>query len=301
MKIQVEGRTVWVNYHHLYCFYAVARSGSISEASKTLKIGPSALSIQLKQLEESLGFTLFERSHRKVEPNERGRIMLAYATEIFRLGSEMIEALNDRRNEARTQVRIGALDSIPKHLPVQLVEASLKHRNCSLSLVEGKPEELLKGLFDHRIDLVLSNVIPQLEGVTTYSKRIARLKLCIVGAKKFGKLSIGFPKSLDGQPMVAPTHDSRVRQDLENFMRENEFSADIIAETQDVMLQKLLAIRGVGLTVVPEYAVREYLQAGELVRIGDMEGCFEEVFLLSAARKVQNPIAQFLMKEFRVE
>lgn len=50
----------WLNYHHLYYFYTIANEGGITEATKKLRLAQSTLSAQLKQLEEAVGYILFE-------------------------------------------------------------------------------------------------------------------------------------------------------------------------------------------------------------------------------------------------
>lgn len=300
MKITVDGRVLWVNYHHLYCFFVVVSEGSLTRAARVMGIGQSALSIQMKQFEEHLGFSLFERAHRSMQPNERGKIVYSYAREIFRLGGEMVETLFDRPTAARIHVQIGALDTIPKHLMLEIVEMALVSKPCSVSVIEGKPAALLEELLEHRIDLMCTNVFPNAEPGKIHAKRIARVPLWVVGAPRFRKLASGFPKSVNGQPFILPTADSRVRHEFEHYCKRHEVQADTIVEAQDVMVQKLLALRGAGMTVVPEFAVREYLDRGELHLIGKLQGVFEEIFLLSASRKIENPVASILMRKFAI-
>jgi LysR family transcriptional activator of nhaA len=300
MKIVVDGRVLWVNYHHLYCFFVVVTEGSLTRAARVLGIGQSALSIQMKQFEEHLGFSLFDRAHRSMQPNERGKIVFSYAKEIFRLGGEMVETLFDRPTATRLHVQIGALDTIPKHLMLEIVDAALALKPCTVSMIEGKQAPLLEDLLDYRIDLMCTNVFPATDPGKVHAKRIARSPLWIVGAPKFKKLANGFPKSLHGQPVVLPTGDSHVRHEFEHYCKRHEVQADTIVEAQDVMVQKLLALRGAGMTVVPEFAVREYLEKGELHLIGKLQGSYEEIFLLSASRKIENPVASHLMRKFMI-
>lgn len=301
MKIEISGKPYWVNYHHLHCFYVIAREGSLAAASKKLGIGLSALSIQLKQFEESLETRLFERSHKKLTLNEHGRLLLAYATEIFRLGGEMIEALKDRPASGRTHLQVGALDTIPKHLTLRLAETALAQHKCTISILEGKPKELLNLLLDHKIDLLLTNVIPSgFPGRTNY-KRIARLPLWIVGNKSFQPLKKTFPKSLERQPFVVPTTDSSVRNEIDNFFRKQKIEPDIVAEAQDVMIQKLLALDGFGMTIVPEFAIHEYLVDHRLHLIGKLGDCCEELYLVSGTRRIENPVAASLFKGFAIK
>lgn len=300
MKVTIGEKTTWINYHHLYCFYVIAMSGGIKQAADSIGIGQSALSIQMKQFEESLGFQLFNRSPRKLVLNERGKAVLAYAKEIFRLGGEMIETINDQPTANRTHLQIGAQDTIPKHLTVQIVKKALQESQCTVSVIEGKPVDLLRSLTEYRIDLVLTNFPPNTEPGQIYSKRIARLPLWVVGGRSFLKLRKNFPLSLSGQPFVVPTGDSRVRHELDGFCKQTEITPHYLAETQDVMVQKLLALQNIGLTVVPEFAVREYLDNKKLFLIGKLNGAFEELFMLSASRKIENPVASFLMRSFQI-
>jgi LysR family transcriptional activator of nhaA len=299
MKILIDGKPIWVNYHHLYCFYSIARFGSITLAAKSLGIGQSALSIQMQQFESQLGFVLFERSHRKIAVNERGRIVMSYAKEIFRIGGEMVHTLHDRTISDQVHLQIGALDSVPKHLTVQLVQMAA-NQGGAITVVEGKPKDLIKNLAEHRLDLVVSNFQPRSNAGKIYTKCIARLPLWIVGSSKFVRLRKDFPKSLGGQPFVVPTTDSSIRHEFENFCVKNHLSVNSFVETQDIMVQKLLAVQHLGLSIMPEFAVKDFLRRKELHLIGKLPNIFEEIFLIAARRKIENPTATYLMRHFEV-
>jgi LysR family transcriptional activator of nhaA len=301
MRIELGDRSVWVNYHHLYCFYVVVTEGGLSRAAQKLGIGQSALSIQMKQLEASLGFGLFERAHRSIIPNERGKLVYSYAREIFRLGGEMMETLLDRPTANRTQLEVGSLDTIPKHFTSELVAQALGRHNCTVKVLEGKPDSLVQAVMEHRMDLMLSNFVPAVDPGRIQAKLIARLPLWVVGTKRFVKFQKGFPISIHEQPFIVPTGDSGVRQAFESFCQGREIRTEQLVEAQDLMVQKLLALRGLGMTVVPEMAIQEYLDQKDLFLIGRLEGLYEELYLISAIRKVHNPVAKSLMREFKLK
>ena len=79
----------WLNYHHLFYFWTVARDGSIIKASETLCIAPSTISEQIRSLEESLGVKLFEKQGRSLVLTDHGRVAYEYAEEIFTRGREL--------------------------------------------------------------------------------------------------------------------------------------------------------------------------------------------------------------------
>ncbi len=299
MRIQIGERTVWLNYHHLYYFQMISKEGSIAKAAAKLRLGQPTLSAQLKQLEGSLGVDLFDRKHKKLILNETGKVVLEYANEIFRMGSEMIEVVHDKLPAKRVHLQIGALDSVPKHLLMDIAKAALEGTNCVVSILEGRGDELLRELSAHKIDLMVSNFVPtQLESLGLFSRSLAKSPVVICGAPKFKGLRKGFPQSLSQHRFIFPTVHSKMRHDLEHFFRLMGVHIDIIAETQDTAIQKLMGIEGLGLVPLPKPAVGYYVKRGQLIEIGELQSVWEELFLIAATRKIANPAALHLMRNF---
>jgi LysR family transcriptional activator of nhaA len=302
MQIQILGKSVWLNFHHLYYFNTISAEGSIARASEKLRLGQPTLSAQLKQFENSLGIPLFERSHKKLELTEAGKMVRDYAEEIFKTASEMVEVIHDKLPARRLHVQIGALDSVPKHLTLAVSKAALTYGNCMVSILEGSGDHLLRELTHHRIDVMISNFTPTSSGdLSIYSKIITKAPIVICGAKKYRNLKKDFPHSLSHAPFILPTPHSKLRHDLEHFFRLSGIHVDLIAETQDTATQKLMGIDGLGLIPMPLPAVSAYLKRKILYEIGQIPGVFEELFLISANRRIANPIATALMKNFKLE
>ncbi|HCM38600.1 MAG: LysR family transcriptional regulator [Bdellovibrionales bacterium GWC1_52_8] len=291
----------WLNYHHLYYFKVIASEGGIAKAAKKLRLGQPALSAQLKNLENSIGVKLFERKPRQLILTDSGRIALEYANEIFKTGSEMIEVLQDRLVPSRIHVAIGALDSIPKHLVLELVKACYRVANCTVSILEGKSDELLKELSLHRIDLVLSNHVPvHRDNLKLTVKKMTEIPVVICGTRKFLPLRKTAPQSLSGVPMILPTIHSKLRQDLENYFLNRGIIVNCIAESQDISTQKVLGIDGLGLIAAPLAAIHKHIAQKALFEITRPSDVFEEIFLLSAQRKIENPVSSRVMKQFKL-
>jgi LysR family transcriptional regulator, transcriptional activator of nhaA len=289
----------WLNYHHLFYFRTIANEGGIAKAAGKLRIGQPTLSTQLKQLEDRVGKPLFERRNRKLVLTEAGRAALNYANEIFRLGDEMLEVLKDRTPENQLHLQIGALDGVPKSVTLAIVMAAYKIAPCSVSILEGKGDELLRELRAHRIDLLVSNYPPgSLEEGQTFSRPVGKLPVYVYGAKRFRPLRRSFPASLHGNPFVLPTAHSKLRHDLNHFFRLKGIQVVPAAETQDTSLQKLLAAHGIGLAPFSEIGSGK---EENLFRIGRLEGVSEEVWLISAQRKLENPVAAKLMNTFSLD
>jgi LysR family transcriptional activator of nhaA len=231
-----------------------------------------------------------------------GQMVLSYANEIFRLGDEMLDALHDRPHLRKLKVQVGALDSVPKNLIKSMMEKAFETKDCQIAVMEGEGPELMEDLVNHRLDLVVSNSAPTSPThEKLYAKSLAKFPLLVVGAPKFKELQNGFPKSLEAAPFIFPTIHSRVRNEIEHYFETEHIRVDMIAETQDTSLLKALAADGRGLIVVAENAVRENLQDGSLIEIGRLGEKYEELWLISAHRKIQNPVANLLMKDFSFE
>jgi LysR family transcriptional activator of nhaA len=84
-----------INFRHLYYFWVVAKEGGITRAAERLNLAVQTISSQLTLLEQSLGKTLFTLQGRRLVLTEAGRLALGYADQIFLLGEQMQEALNE--------------------------------------------------------------------------------------------------------------------------------------------------------------------------------------------------------------
>jgi LysR family transcriptional activator of nhaA len=291
----------WINYHHLFYFKAIAEAGSVSKAAEKLRIGQPTLSAQLKLFEDTMGIQLFERQHKKLILTEQGRVALDYARNIFKMGAEMYEVLHDRLKPMKTSLHIGALDSIPKYIIVELVKQALQVGPCQITLSEGKSDELLRELTAHRVDLMVTNFLPAGVDARGLSPRsITKKNVAFYGAPSYRSLRKDFPQSLAGQPVILPTFDSKLRQDLEHWARLHKIDWDVLTESQDISVKKLLATHELGLIATATHTVTRQVREGALVEIGVLQGVYEELFLMTAQRRIENPIATHLVNHFSI-
>lgn len=291
----------WINYHHLFYFKTIAEEGTVSKAAEKLRIGQPTLSAQLKLFEDTLGVQLFERRHKKLVLTEQGKVALDYSKGIFRMGSEMYEVLHDRLKPLKPSLHLGALDSVPKQIVLQLVKHAFRISPCQITLSEGKSDELLRELVAHRMDLMVTNFLPSgTDGKGLYPKLITKKNVAFYSAPKFKALKRGFPKSISGVPMIFPTYDSRLRQDLDHWAKLNKVELNIICESQDIAVKKLMATEEMGLIPTAPHTVTEQVRRGELIKIGQLQGVYEELFLVTAQRKIENPVVSKLKDSFIV-
>ena len=145
-----------LNFRHLFYFWRVGKEGHLTRVSQDLHTSQSALSAQIRQLEEQLGEDLFKRTGRRLVLTATGQIVLAYAENIFGLGQEMLRRL-EGRSEGVTRLRVGSVATLSRNYQENWIRPALGNDAVTLSLESGLLEGLLQRLLEHQLDVVLAN------------------------------------------------------------------------------------------------------------------------------------------------
>ncbi|AJD45677.1 LysR family transcriptional regulator protein (plasmid) [Rhizobium gallicum bv. gallicum R602sp] len=118
----------------LTAFEAVARVGSFTKAARELGVTQAAVSRQIHLLEESLGFPLFRRLHRKIEATDKGRLLSAAATTAFNLMADTIAEI--KRDESHEGLTISASVAFSHFwLLPKIASFSRKHPEIPLRII----------------------------------------------------------------------------------------------------------------------------------------------------------------------
>ena len=116
----------WLNYHHLLYFWTVAKTGTVTAASKELGLTPPTVSAQVHQLEEALGEQLFTKRGRHLVLTDMGKVVYGYADEIFGLGRELMDTLRGRPTGRPARLKVGISDVVPKLITHRILEPVLE-------------------------------------------------------------------------------------------------------------------------------------------------------------------------------
>ena len=160
-----------LNYQHLLYFWAVVRTGSLTRASEELALSPPTISAQLRTLEERFGEKLLVKHGRALVPTEMGKLVYTYADQIFSIGRDLVEALDQRPSARPLRLVVGIDDVFPKEIAYRILKPAFAlKRPVRLLCREGTLDRLVADLAVHDIDVVLSDapVTPSLN-VRAYS------------------------------------------------------------------------------------------------------------------------------------
>lgn len=288
MMIRME----WLNYHHLLYFWTVARRGSIVKASEELLLAPPTISAQISRLEDSLNEKLFTRSGRRLVLTDTGQVVFRYADDIFKLGREMTDTLKGRPTGRPLQLLVGVADVLPKAIVYRLIEPAFDLPSPLRVVCREDPPDRMFGLLAvQQIDLILTDA-PLGPGVSVKAFNHP-LGDCGVGfyarPRMAAKLKKGFPKSLEGAPMLVPTESASLRSELNSWFETQNIRPVIVGEFDDFSLLRTFCAAGRGVFAAPRILDQELKRQDGLSRIGASEALRARFYAISVERKIKNP------------
>lgn len=258
-----------LNFHHLFYFWRVAKTGHLTRVAEELHVSQSALSSQIRQLEDRLGDTLFERTGRRLVLTDTGRLALSYAENIFGLGQELLGRLQGY-SDGMVRLRVGSVATLSRNYQENWIRPLLTDANITLSLESGVLEDLLHRLMQHQLDVVLANdAVPAAPDRPLHCRFLGSQAICLVGpAAAWHGRTLRIPEDLDGLELALPGPRHALRAQFDALCVTAQVQPRLRAEVDDMAMLRLVARDSGWLTVLPEVVVQDELRSGVLVTVG---------------------------------
>ena len=288
---------VELNYHHLRYFHMVAYEGNLTRASVRLNVSQSAVSTQIRQLEESLGLSLFERRGRSMHLTEAGRIALDHADTIFATGRELVATLlhSERHRHA---LRVGSLATLSRNFQLAFLRPILRRPDVEVILRSGSAAELFSALAALHIDLVLTNQPPPADALTAFIvHRLDEQTVSLIGVPALCPPDLSLAERLDRFALILPTTESGLRMGFDALVDRLGVTPQVAAEVDDMAMMRLLAREGIGLAVMPPIAVHDELESGALIESAGLPNLTEAFFGVTVERRFSNPLLGELLHD----
>ncbi len=288
-----------LNYNHLRYFWAVAHDGNLTRTAARLNLTQSALSVQIRKLEASLGHPLFERRGRQLHLTEAGRIALDHADAIFSTGEEMLGTLREA-GAARQALRLGALATLSRNFQMEFLRPLLGRTDVELILRSGGTAELLRSLAALSLDIVLVNQPPARDALTNFvSHRLAERAVSLIGTPARFRERCSLAERLRRHPVILPTAETSVRIGFDALVDQLDVRPRIVAEVDDMAMMRLLAREDIGLAVLPPIVVKDEIAAGVLIAGDPLPGITETFYGVTIGRRFPNPLLRILIHDRR--
>jgi DNA-binding transcriptional LysR family regulator len=261
-------------YESLRTFAAVARLGSFSKAGAELLRSQSAVSLQISKLEQVLGRRLLDRTTKRVDLTEAGRVLLGYVAQTEALLEQAGRELEDLDRLERGRLVICASDTTGCYrLPDILQRYRERHPRIEIVIRNATSPRSVQAVLDHEVDLgivTLSAAAPGLEAVRLFPRK--DVLICHPGHRLARRRRV-LLKDLERYPFILLDDKCASRRLLDALCAEAKAVLPVAMELSSIEVIKRFVRIDAGLSVVPAMAVQEEVAAGALaaVEIADLE------------------------------
>ncbi len=254
---------------HLRTFRVVAETLNFTRASERLHLTQSAVSHQIKALEEELGEPLFIRAKRGVKLSQAGQVALEYAERILGEAEALRERLAGRERAAVGRVRAAAATQAFVHLFAPLFESFMReHEKIELSFhttvtTEQTISDILNGVADVGF-ASLPVYSPSLQMTELFEDELV---LVVGHSHAFAARQAASIEEIERERLVLFERGASIRRATDEFFRRVRIRPEMALESNDTYFIKLMVEHGWGISMLPAWAVRDEVKAGKLAQL----------------------------------
>lgn len=247
----------------LEMFRTVAEEGAFTAAAERLHISQSAVSRQLKLLEEELGTLLFHRTGRGVTLTPEGELLLTAANRIAVEMQDVVSQISETKELQRGLLSIGGGMTVCLYiLPKLLRKFRAQYKEVDLRVTTGTTETVLRLLRNREIELALLTlplVAPDLEIIPVLKEEM----VLVTAAKNLlTRERTVDPRALARHPLILFERGSNTRKVVDEFLLREEVPSNVIMETENVEIIKSMVASNLGVTIIPYAAIAPDVRSG---------------------------------------
>ncbi|MEM9778120.1 MAG: LysR family transcriptional regulator [Chloroflexota bacterium] len=262
-----------ITFQRLNIFLTVCELGSFNKAADRLVLSQAAVSQHIQAFEAAIGNQLFERTSRGVILTKVGKTLETYAQQILPLVAEAEKAVIDVTKLKDQTLQIGATPGLSVYLLPQLLgKFQATYPNINLSIQSSLILESINRIMSYKIDFGfveghLTDLDTQKLGL--YELTPIHYVLLVPPQHRWAQSAHAIaPQELVQEPFLQRQPTSRSRRWLETALAEIDVEIKNVAAVLDSPgAIKFSLLNQMGVSIVPEYAVRGEIERGELVRI----------------------------------
>jgi len=235
-------------------FEALARHGHFGHAASSCSISQPALSVQIKELEETLGVCLFERSARRVRLTSFGEEFALRAREILRSVDELGELARAAQVGLAGRLRVGVIPTVaPYLLPSIVRELSIRYPELDLSIRETQTQRLIRELHDGQLDTAI--VALPVSEATFAETALFQEEFVLVRPQEDDKKPVPSRDMLREMRLLLLEEGHCFRDQALSFCNLRPSSPRELLDGSSLSTLVQMVGSGIGVTLIPEMAV----------------------------------------------
>ena len=249
----------------LRTFQTVARLMNFNRAADALNYAQSTVSAQIKLLEEELGVSLFDRLGKRIVITEAGQKLMRYAQKMIDIEQETLTEISNSETligsiSVRAPQSVGTylLPSVFEKFKSQYPRVGFDVSSCALYTLR---QELRSGIID--VAFLLADSINAAD-LTTELVRIEPLVFVTDPSHALIQRDGMTLSDLNGQSVFLPKHDCSYKMQFEEMLAAENINPSVVTEFNSIEAIKQCVIKGLGITMIPEIAVKSELDQKKL-------------------------------------
>ena len=256
-----------VTVRQLEVFAEAAETLSFARVAERLRLTPSAVSFQIRQIELQTGFALFERIGRRVALTEAGMVLLGYARPVLHALRDIDLAMMALKGVGGGRVRLGLVSTAKYIVPHMIARFRTQFPGVTVLLREGNRSQTLSLLLSGAIDLAVMGQPP--DGADVVAERFAPHPSVVVAhpAHPLRCRASLPPCALEAEWFVIREEGSGTRTLSDRFFAQSGFTPRIAMETTSNEMIKQSVIAGMGLALISQHTISLELSLGLLATL----------------------------------
>lgn len=259
-----------IKFRHLLCFLEIARQRSFARAADALAVSQPAVSKTLRELEEILEASLFERGKSGVSLTAAGVTFMRYAGPCVQALREGVNSLRGGEHETG-QVRVGVLSTVESLLIPEVVRRlHERHSALVVSVATGPGAYLLGQLRVGELDLVVGRMTdsPDIKGLTFEHLYSESMTLVVRPGHPLLEMGDEALQRLNEYPVVVPSAGTTIRKHADSlFVQCGITPSRQLLETLSPALSRRYVLSSDALWVAPQDSVFLDVRRGELAEL----------------------------------
>jgi DNA-binding transcriptional LysR family regulator len=289
-----------MDLQRLQTFRTVATLMNFNQAAEVLHYSQSTVSAQIKTLENEIGILLFRRIGKSVQLTEAGAKMLVYADKLLAIEAEAVAEVTGR-NKISGLLTLRMPQTVATHyLPRILCDYQPRFPGIRLDITSCALHSLEHELRIGQVDLafLFADTISA-KNLECELLRIEPLAIVMHPSHPLAaRKSIDF-KDLEGQVLLFPKSDCGYRMIFEQALATERVTPATVIEMNNTEAIKQTIRAGIGVTVIPEVAIRIDVEKGEMARVGWADDLETGLLMIHYKDKWCSPAVAAFMETMR--
>ncbi len=262
-----------MDFDQLKTFLEVAKQGSFSRAGQKVFRSQSAVSAQIRQLEQEYGEKLLDRVGKSVRLTPAGEALFEYAGRLLTLRQESLRAVADQASIPRGILAIGANEATCLYvLPDVFAQYHRFYPAVQISIYRNFSHKILQRVEDGSIDVGIVTLPVKSPSLKVHSIFRDRLMLMVSARSPLARRKAVRTSDIAGQPLIFPK-TGFTRQLLDKYFRPYRSRLRITMELPSVSMIKRFVAAGLGVSLISATFARDEVRAGKvkLIELQDVE------------------------------